>query len=53
MDGQVNLECVESGMTLERLLNRAVEPTTEEIVKCVKAVGNNSGLSERLNRDFG
>ena len=52
MDGQVNLECVESGMTLERLLNRAVEPTTEEIVKYVQAISNDSGLSERLNRDI-
>ena len=52
MDGQVNLECVESGMTLERRLNQAVEPAAEEIQKYVRAIGTHAELSERLNRDF-
>lgn len=52
MDGKVNLECVESGMMLERLLNQAVEPTAKEIVGYVRAIGTDEELSERLNRDF-
>lgn len=52
MDGQVNLECVESSMSLERLLNQAVEPTAEEIVKYVRVIGSDKELDERLNRDF-
>ena len=52
LDGQVNLECVESGMTLERRLNQAVEPTAEEIQKYVRVIGTHAELSERLNRDF-
>lgn len=52
MDGQVNLECVESSMSLERLLNQAVELTAEEIVKYVRVIGSDKELDERLNRDF-
>lgn len=52
MDGQVNLECVESSMSLERLLNQTVELTAEEIVKYVRVIGSDKELDERLNRDF-
>ena len=52
MDGQVNLECVESSMSLERLLNQAVELAAEEIVKYVRVIGSDKELDERLNRDF-
>ena len=51
-DGQVNLECVESSMSLERLLNQTVELTAEEIVKYVRVIGSDKELDERLNRDF-
>ena len=39
-------------MSLERLLNQAVEPTAEEIVKYVRVIGSDKELDERLNRDF-
>ncbi len=52
MDGQVNLECVESGIVLERLLDEAVKPTAEEIVSYVTKIDTEEKLSGRLNRNF-
>ncbi len=52
MDGQTNLECVESGITLEKLFEEAVEPTAREIVSYVRKIESKEKLSERLNRNF-
>lgn len=52
MDGQANLECVESGITLEKLFEKAVEPTAREIVSYVRTIETKEKLSERLHRNF-